>query len=65
MLVLEVFPDYRMFMFLNTLMEVAARVTDIICITQITFEFWLRECHLSDLIFMDRYPTTEKTFKQM
>ena len=39
MLVLEVLPDYGMFMFLNTLMEVAACVTNIICTTQITFEF--------------------------
>ena len=28
-----------MFVFLYTLMEVTARVTDIICIAQITFEF--------------------------
>ena len=37
--VLEVFTDHGMLMFLCTLMEVAARVTDIICIAQITCKF--------------------------
>ena len=35
----ELFSDHRMFMLLNALMEVAARVPNIICITQITCEF--------------------------
>ena len=39
-LVPVVFPDHGMFMFVNSLMKVAASVlTNIICITQITFEF--------------------------
>ena len=29
----------RMFVFIDTLMEVTARITDIICNAQITFEF--------------------------
>ena len=39
MFVLEVFTEYGMFMFLCTLMEVAAHIADIICITQITCKF--------------------------
>ena len=35
----EMFADNGMFVFLYTLMEVTACVTDIICIAQITFEF--------------------------
>ena len=35
----ELFSDHRMFMLLNALMEVAASVPNIICITQITCEF--------------------------
>ena len=34
-----VFPDHEMFIFVNSPMKVAASVTNIICITQITFEF--------------------------
>ena len=39
MFVIKVFSDYEMLMFLNTLMEVAARVTDISCVRQIAFKF--------------------------
>ena len=35
----EMFSDHRMFMLPNALMEVAASVPNIICITQITCEF--------------------------
>ena len=38
-LVPVVFSDHGMFMFVNSPMKVAASVTSIICITQITFEF--------------------------
>ena len=41
MFVLDVFSDDGIFMFLNTLMEVAAHVhiTDMICIKQVTYKF--------------------------
>ena len=39
MLVPVVFPDHKMFMFVNSLMKVVASVANITCITQITFEF--------------------------
>ena len=45
MLVPVVFSNHGMFMFVNSLMKVAASVTNIICITQITFEF--RDDHVS------------------
>ena len=35
----EMFSDHRMFMFLYTLMEMVASVSNIICIAQITYEF--------------------------
>lgn len=35
----EMFSDHRMFMFLYALMEMAASVSNIICIAQITYEF--------------------------
>ena len=34
----EMFSDHGMFMFLYALMEMAARVSNIICITQITYK---------------------------
>ena len=37
--VLEVFPDYGMFMLHNPLMEVTARLIYIICFAQIAFKF--------------------------
>ena len=39
MCVPEMFSDHRMFMFLYALMEMAASVSNIICIAQITYEF--------------------------
>ena len=35
----EMFSDHGMLMFLYALMEMAASVSNIICITQITYEF--------------------------
>jgi len=41
MLIPEMFSDHRMFMFFYALMEMAASVPNIICITQITSEIFL------------------------
>ena len=47
----EMFSDHRMFMFLYALMEMAASVSNIIRITQITYEFVTTLCWLSRVGF--------------
>ena len=53
----EMFSDHRMFMFLYVLMEMAASVSNIICIAQITYEFLSQECkNLKEIFLKLKYP---------